>query len=384
LSRPTLLLLSNGHGEDAVAAALVPHLRAEGADVEALPIVGEGRAYQALDVPIIGPTTTMPSGGFIYGRPAALAGDLAGGLVGLTRTQLKAVKATRGRYCLIVAVGDIVVLGFAWYARAPYAFVGCAKSDHYLHGRPGSYLWHERALLAHPRCRAIYPRDAVTTDNLRAKGLNATYLGNPMMDGLAPGGCPLPGDPDATTVLLLPGSRSEAHANFARLRESARAMRSASPERPLRFLAAIAPGLPLGPFQGGGFTLGSGGGALAHPDGTEIHLLSDAFADAAHAADMVFAMAGTATEQVVGLGKPVLTIPGAGPQFTYAFAEAQTRLLGPSVILLPDDPATLASAAWSLLADPKRLSDIATNGRARMGEPGASSRLSKDIMSLAR
>jgi uncharacterized protein (TIGR03492 family) len=383
-SRPTLLLLSNGHGEDAVAAALVPHLRAEGADVEALPIVGEGRAYQALDVPIIGPTQAMPSGGFIYGRPVALAGDLAGGLVGLTRAQLQAVKATRGRYSLIVAVGDIVVLGFAWYTRAPYAFVGCAKSDHYLHGRPGSYMWHERALLAHPRCRAIYPRDAVTTDNLRAKGLDATYLGNPMMDGLAPTGRALPGDPNATTVLLLPGSRSEAHANFARLREGARAMKSVQPDRPVRFLAAIAPGLPLGPFQGGGFTLGSGGGSLAHPDGTEIHLLSDAFADAAHAADLVLAMAGTATEQVVGLGKPVLAIPGAGPQFTYAFAEAQTRLLGPSVTLLPDDPAALASAAWSLLADPKRLADMATNGRARMGEPGASSRLAKDIMSHAR
>lgn len=384
MSRPTLLLLSNGHGEDAVASALVPHLRAEGADVEALPIVGEGRAYQALDVPIIGPTQAMPSGGFIYGRPAALAGDLAGGLIGLTRAQLQAVKATRGRYSLVVAVGDIVVLGFAWYARAPYAFVGCAKSDHYLHGRPGSYFWHERALLAHPRCRAIYPRDAVTTDNLRARGLNATYLGNPMMDGLAPTGRALPGEDGATTVLLLPGSRGEAHANFARLREAARAMRNAQPDRPLRFLAAIAPGLPLGPFQGGGFTLGSGGAMLAHPDGTAIHLLAGAFADAAHAADLVLAMAGTATEQVVGLGKPVLSLPGAGPQFTYAFAEAQTRLLGPSVILLPDDPAAIAMAAWSLLADPKRLSDIATNGRARMGEPGASSRLAKDIMSLAR
>jgi uncharacterized protein (TIGR03492 family) len=263
-------------------------------------------------------------------------------------------------------------------------------------------MWHERALLAHPRCRAIYPRDAVTSDNLRAKGLNATYLGNPMMDGLAPTGRPMPGDPDATTVLLLPGSRQEAHANFARLREAARAMRSAQPaptgargsgtpagyspppDRPLRFLAAIAPGLPLGPFQGGGFTLGSGGDMLAHPDGTVIHLLSGAFADAAHASDLVLAMAGTATEQVVGLGKPVLSLPGAGPQFTYAFAEAQTRLLGPSVTLLPDDPAALATAAWSLLTDPKRLADIAANGRARMGEPGASSRLAKDIMSHAR
>lgn len=33
----------------------------------------------------------------------------------------------------------------------------------------------------------------------------------------------------------------------------------------------------------------------------------------------------------VGQGKPVFTIPGRGPQFTAAFAEAQSRLLGESV-----------------------------------------------------
>ena len=45
-------------------------------------------------------------------------------------------------------------------------------------------------------------------------------------------------------------------------------------------------------------------------------------------------MAGTATEQFVGLGKPAIAIPGNGPQFTPAFAEAQSRLLGGSLILV--------------------------------------------------
>ena len=39
-------------------------------------------------------------------------------------------------------------------------------------------------------------------------------------------------------------------------------------------------------------------------------------------------MAGTATEQAIGLGKPVIQIEGKGPQFTKSFAEAQRRLLG--------------------------------------------------------
>lgn len=379
--RRPLLMLSNGHGEDAIAAALIPHLRAEGAEIEALPIVGEGHAYRALDVPMIGPTQAMPSGGFVYGRPVALAGDLAGGLVQLTRQQIAAVRETRGRYAGVVAVGDIVVLAFAWLAKVPYAFVGCAKSDYYLHGKPGSYLWHERLLLRHSRCAGVYPRDQVTTDNLCAMGIDATYLGNPMMDGLDPTGRPLPEPGATTTILVLPGSRQEAHANMVPLRAAARAMRMRAPDSSLRFLAAIAPGLALAPFAGDGFALE--GTTLTHPDGTTIHLLEGAFADAAHAADLALAMAGTATEQVVGLGKPVVSVPGRGPQFTYAFAEAQTRLLGESVTLVTGGPDRIAEAACAILADPDRLHRIAENGRLRMGESGASSRLARHIMSHA-
>ena len=39
-------------------------------------------------------------------------------------------------------------------------------------------------------------------------------------------------------------------------------------------------------------------------------------------------MAGTAAEQAIGLGKPVIQIEGKGPQFTKSFADAQRRLLG--------------------------------------------------------
>ena len=39
---------------------------------------------------------------------------------------------------------------------------------------------------------------------------------------------------------------------------------------------------------------------------------------------MLYSMAGTATEQAIGLGKPVIQIEGKGPQFTKTFAEAKT------------------------------------------------------------
>ena len=364
-----LLLLSNGHGEDAIGARLVPELRARGFDLEALPIVGDGHAYHALDVPIAGPTAAMPSGGFVYGRPAALAGDLAHGLVRLTLAQLRALR--HGRWDAALAIGDVVPLAYAWWAGLPHGFVGCAKSDLYLGGRPGAYLPHERWLMRRPGVVGVWPRDEVTTTNLRAAGVAADWLGNPMMDGLEPMGVDLPGDPAATTFLILPGSRGEAGANLAKLAEAARAI--AATGRPARFLAAIAPGLAPEALVPPGWARTAG--AIRHPDGATVHLLEGAFADAAHAADLALAMAGTATEQVVGLGKPVIALPGRGPQFTPAFAEAQTRLLGESVLLLPDDPRATAEAAWGLLDDPARLARMARNGRQRMGPPGAAARI---------
>ena len=41
--------------------------------------------------------------------------------------------------------------------------------------------------------------------------------------------------------------------------------------------------------------------------------------------------AGTATDQLVGLGIPCVSLPGKGPQFNFNFAKRQSRLLGGAV-----------------------------------------------------
>ena len=50
-------------------------------------------------------------------------------------------------------------------------------------------------------------------------------------------------------------------------------------------------------------------------------------------ADLVLSMCGTAAEQAVMIGKPVLAIKGKGPQFTERFAKRQKRLLGDNYFL---------------------------------------------------
>jgi uncharacterized protein (TIGR03492 family) len=397
-----LLCISNGHGEDTIALRIVQELQQQFPAIEivALPIVGEGRAYQRQGIPIVGAVKPMPSGGFVYMDGRQLARDLRGGLAQLTRTQLQTVRSWAKQGGFVLAVGDIVPLLFAWWSRAPYAFVGTAKSEYYLRDEHGLlprrswfeqleswsgsvYLPWERWLLSRPRCRAVFPRDRITTNLLRRWQIRAFDLGNPMMDGLEPSGQTfLPAvEPPPLTIALLPGSRvPEAFENWNLIVQSATTLQKAMPDRSLLFVAAIAPGLDMTEFQQ---TLRVQGWRQQADESylqVNAHLvLTPKFNDCIHQADLGIAMAGTATEQLVGLGKPAITLPGKGPQFTPAFAEAQTRLLGCSVTLV-DRPQMVSSAVKALLNDPDRLYQIQQNGQQRMGTDGAAQRIAAHLL----
>ncbi len=415
-----LLCLSNGHGEDAIAVRILRQLQQQAPDLElaALPIVGEGHAYTELEnVPIIGPVKRMPSGGFIYMDGRQLWRDLQGGLLQLSLAQFKVVQAWGKEGGVILAVGDIVPLLFAWLSGASYGFVGTAKSEYYLRDEDGLlpnrswferlegwsgsvYLPWERWLMKNKRCKAVFPRDSLTTTTLQQFSIPAFDLGNPMMDDLAPENPPAVFyDPNAEfretqrslLITLLPGSRApEVYENWQQILLSLPNLIETFSQRSPVFLAAIAPALSLELFcqilEAQGWqrpaidprleTAGlSDPAALTFRQGTATLTLSqNGFREYLQQADFAIAMAGTATEQFIGLGKPAIALPGKGPQFTPAFAEAQSRLLGPSLILVRH-PQQVAPVMAELLRDPDRLQLIAENGQRRMGEPGAAYRI---------
>jgi len=128
-----ILFISNGHGEDAINCQIVRALRASGADVDvaAIPIVGDGAAYGRSGVPIIGPTSPMPSGGVFYMNPLFFLKDVRAGLVRLTVRQLSAALTHSPRCDLVVTTGDIVAAGFARATSRPYIIFLSAHSSYY-------------------------------------------------------------------------------------------------------------------------------------------------------------------------------------------------------------------------------------------------------------
>ncbi len=74
-----------------------------------------------------------------------------------------------------------------------------------------------------------------------------------------------------------------------------------------------------------------------------------------------------------------ISFPGNEPQFTYSFAEAQSRHLGSSIILLQHSNQT-GEAVKSLLGDADRLAKIAENGYKRMGKPGAARWIAEQLI----
>lgn len=390
-----LLVLSNGHGEDEIAIRIIERLQRSipELDLAALPIVGQGYAYKNLQIPLAGRVQQMPSGGFIYqgGRP--LWQDLRGGLIKLTIEQLNLVRQW-GKRGTILAIGDIVPLLYAWFSKADYAFVGTAKSEYYLRDetdwldrtswlerQSGSvYLPWERWLMSRARCKAVFPRDSLTSKILQQWSIPAYDLGNPMMDTMKP----KTGDRELgrLDILLLPGSRMpEALRNWQQILVAASATIAALPEEIISFGAAIAPFLDIETFF---LEAVAQGWQVAHTQLQTVSLIQNkqtlTLSQQSYRqflqADVAIAMAGTATEQFVGLGKPAVIFPGEGPQFTFAFAEAQSRLLGCSIAMV-SRPTQVGKAIAKIIYNSQKLAEIAVNGRRRLGEAGAAQRIAE-------
>lgn len=382
----TILIISNGHGEDLLGALLARQLAAEAKDlpIAAYPVVGEGGAYRRAGVEVVGVQKRMPTGGFILKGAGNLWKDLKGGLIQLTRAQIRDLRPRREQVSAVIAMGDVypLILG-GRYIRRPLVFVPTAKSEHIR----GHYGW-EYALMRR-YAGIIFPRDERTHRAIAARGLPSEYVGNLMMDALEMSGEDFGLASDRPVVTLLPGSRQDAYQNCVDLLQAVEEIGRRIPG--VQFLLSLAPELDRNTLAAPVGELGWRFAGQDRPNvatltngALEVHCVQGLFGDVLRCADIVIGLAGTGNEQAAGLGKPVVTFPGRGTQFTPRFAFDQKRLLGEAVSLVERDPHTVAAEVVGILGDRTRYEAMAAEGRARMGEPGAARRMAQSVIAFLR
>jgi len=383
--------------------------------------VGHGQAYRQAGITVLGPTRDFSTGGLGYTSLAARLTDLREGQFTYVLRLLGRLWRRRHRFQLVVAVGDLVPVVGAWLTGQASAVYLVAYSSHY-EGRlrlPWPCGW----LLQRPRVRAVWSRDQLTADDLRAQlGRPVDFLGNPFLDPLLEGvpastAGPLANGPGAGSaaatrpvVAVLPGSRlPEALGNLRLLLgvlerlPAAKAGPEGEPILRAALVAALEPAAiaaaaaPLGwRFVEGDGAAGLEPAALLR-EGRRLELHWNRFATVLTASDLVLAMSGTASEQAVALARPVLQLAGPGPQFTESFAEAQRRLLGPGVHCAsgPVGQAnTLAATARMLGAMLERLADPVAGpawrleleriAAERLGATGGSGRIAAAIQEILK
>ena len=392
-----LLFLCNGHGEDVIACKVLEALHEINSDIglEVFPLVGEGKAFASgvkdAWLSQIGYSTNLPSGGFSNQSFSGLLLDLKSGLLlNLWRQWILIFSAAKeGR--AIVAVGDLLPLLFAWASRADYIFIGTPKSDYTWTSGPRfsfSDVYHrlkgtewdpwEYFLMRSTRCKMVAVRDKITARGLRNHGVDAVALGNPMMDCIEKTKCPSHFDSFSKLVLLCGSRIPEAYQNCKQLLSALLLIEVSSP---------IAVFVPLSSSLMSkkidsilielGFNLINeskkdfGISKIWKKKSLLVLIGFNKFSSWANWGEVGVANAGTATEQLVGLGIPCVSLPGKGPQFNFNFAKRQSRLLGGAVSIAKDRKTFVKQVEFLLRSDLDR-SIIGSRGSKRMGPEGGS------------
>ncbi|MCQ9203525.1 MAG: lipid-A-disaccharide synthase-related protein [Prochlorococcus marinus CUG1436] len=396
----SLLFICNGHGEDVIAAEIIKRFlkKIKNQSIEVLPLVGSGDVFNTIkskNFRKIGYLKELPSGGFSNQSLKGFVLDLfAGFLIDNLRNFLLVKQKSKYNY-KIIAVGDFLPLLYAWSSKCEFSFIGTPKSDHTWSSGPGwdlSDFYHklkgsewdpwEMFLMKSPRCKNLIMRDKITAINLNRKNIDAKYFGNPMMDFVNEKNENISNIISFKRIILLVGSRyPEALKNLDNFLNCLQDFHLSKDLVILLPLSINANVIQIESYlKKYGFTKHNKLKFLIDEDSVwnkkdqYVVIGVGKFNLWANMAEVGLSNAGTATEQIAGLGIPSLSLPGSGPQFTKSFAKRQSRLLGGSVLVCKNKKILLKRLSL-LLKGSVDSSEQAKIGRKRMGESGASKKI---------
>ncbi len=402
----SLLFICNGHGEDVIASEIIKILlkKIKNKNIEVLPLVGNGDVFNSIkskNFRKIGYLKELPSGGFSNQSLQGFVLDLFAGFLIYNFRNFLLVKQKSKHNFKIIAVGDFLPLIFAWSSECEFSFIGTPKSDHTWSSGPGwslSDFYHklkgsewdpwEMFLMKSPRCKNLIMRDKITANNLIRKNIDAKYFGNPMMDFVNATNEKISNIISFKRIILLVGSRyPEALKN---LDNFLNCLQDFDLSEDLLILLPLSVNMNVMQIQNYlkkyGFIKQSKVKLLIDEDSVwkkkDQYLVigKGKFNLWANMAEVGLSNAGTATEQIAGLGIPSLSLPGSGPQFTKSFAKRQSRLLGGSVLVCKNKKTLLKRLSFLLREKVYRL-EQAKIGKKRMGHSGASKKIVDSINS---
>ncbi len=386
-----ILMVSNGFGEDVIGAEIIKKLQDNNDKLKffVLPMVGEGESYRSLDIKLVGPAANLPSGGFARNSLRNLLKDIKAGLPGMIYKQIKTMRRYRNKVDLIITVGDVYnLLLTGIFGKKNIVYLPTAKSE-YIDGH-----YRVEKLIMKKFARTVIPRDKKTAEDLKKSGINASFIGNMMMDCFQIKGVDFCLGEKYKVIGLLPGSREEAYENLLYFLKIIKKLEKY--DQKLEFITAMAGNLKCDRLK---TKLQDTDWSWAHPSSEEkesgIYLLLKSpsgksvvkiiyhhFGDVLQQADIFLGQAGTANEQAAGMGKPVIIFPGKGAQFTAKFAKAQKSLLGDSVLMTDRDSDQIAASVMEILDNNDLYHKMSQTGKKRMGSPGGTERLAEVVVDM--
>ena len=326
--------MSNGHGEDLSGSLIAKQLLNSGFSVDALPIVGKGLHYKKEKIKVIGKTKEFVTGGIGYNSFQGRLTEIFGGEIIYLLRRLYLTFKIRKKYDYFFVVGDIVPVFFAWICKKDFFTYLVAYSSHY----EGNLKlpWPSKFFLLSKKAKRIYTRDFLSANDLTLQlKKQAFFFGNPFMDKLFLRDYEF--KKSEFSIGLFPGSRfPEILDNFVLILEVLEALSDFPYFQNIEFNFAIVNALSFSRireiFQKRKWlyldTRNEKKIVKFKYKSLKVNLCWNIFDEILLKSRCCISMAGTAAEQAIGLGKPVIQIEGKGPQFTRSFAEAQRRLLG--------------------------------------------------------
>ncbi len=396
----SLLIICNGHGEDVIALEIIRRFlkKRKIKKIEVMPLVGNGKVFDSIkskNFSKIGHLKELPSGGFSNQSIKGFFLDLLAGFLVDTFKNFLIIGGKSKNHYKIIAVGDLLPLFFAWSSNCEFSFIGTPKSDYTWSNGPGwalSDFYHkfkgsewdpwEIFIMRSTRCKSLIMRDEITANNLNKKKISAKYFGNPMMDFVDEKNVKITNIIKYNRIILIIGSRfPEALNNLDIFLNCLKDLKLSSD-----LIILLPLSLNANVFTISSYLINNGYskqkniqfliGEHSVWKNKEKYILlgKSTFNKWANMASVGLSNAGTATEQITGLGVPSFSIPGAGPQFTKSFAKRQSRLLGGSVLVCENKKTLLDNLETLLNEKECRLKQVKI-GMKRMGRSGASKKI---------